>query len=85
MGDHRGLVRMGAGIVMQLRKKRFDLALDLSAARARLSHEQGRIQPPFQFHQPPALALKAPIGRSKSAMALHDGYELCQQRMPPFC
>ena len=77
MGDHCGLVRMGAGIVMQLRKKRFDLALDLSAARARLSFNKRGIQPPFQFHQPPALALKAPIGRSKSAMAVHDGYELC--------
>jgi len=85
MGDHSGIVWLITGMVLQLGKERFDPAPHLRATGTGHSCNKRGIQPPFQFYQPAALALEATRGRSKRTAAWHDGYELCQQWMPPFC
>jgi hypothetical protein len=64
MSDYRGIVGMGAGVVLQLCEERFDLSLDVSTAGARLPGNDGRIEPMFQLYQPAALLLEVTIGGS---------------------
>ena len=71
MGNDRGLLGMGARVVLQLREKRFDLSLHVRTAGTRHAGNDGRIEPSLQLYQPAPLALEATISGSERPASPH--------------
>lgn len=81
---HLGICRAHLGLLLQLRQKVFDLALDLTAGGTWLTGLLRGIQSAIQFDQPIALTFETAVLNGERAATLDNGQELIQNRMAPF-
>jgi len=84
MGNHRRILGMTLGMLLQLDQKVFDLLLDATRGWARLTLVVWGVKSSLQLDQPTALAFELPVLSRKPLAVLHHGQQLLQERMAPF-